>query len=331
MNPLILFSILLSSIIAQWSCVSNADRSNPLDPKSENFNNVGMVTGETRTYYPPSSPISDVEIRMEPGSFITNSNSSGKFLFENVPAGSYIITAQKENYALVENSIGVKLNQTTTVELNLDGLPFILSFSVSSSRISRWFPEEDLLLLDVQARVDDPNGFSDIKLVTFEIPDLSFTDTLEINQSLNTYSKQVLQTQLPNSSLHDILGRQLYLKVQDQAGFECKSQPNFLARVIDVLPEAVFPQGLVVLTKPRPVLIWKANTLSFNYTFSVELLQVYGGVINDLIWFQPDINKTEKSIAVPDSLIDGIYFWRVAIVDDFGNLSRDKERSFRIN
>ncbi|MFQ5771957.1 MAG: carboxypeptidase-like regulatory domain-containing protein, partial [bacterium] len=262
--PVLKIKVILCSILMlQWSCLSNADRNNPLDAKSEHFTNTGTLTGQILTIYSPFDPLSDVEVRMQPENLVSLTNTQGQFLFENVSVGKHFITANKEGFAVVKDTFNVQLGQTTQVQMQLDGLPFISSFSVNTSHISRWFPGDDFLL-EVSAQVNDPDGLSDITLVEVEIPEISFIDTLDITPTPGIYSKRISELQMPNK-LQDVLGRQIFINVQDRPGSETVSQPNFIARIIEQTPAFESPSG-DILNVAKPLLKWKSITLPFNFT-----------------------------------------------------------------
>lgn len=320
--------IIYLSLIGQISCFNNADRTNPLDPKSDNFKNVGSVSGKTLTFYNPFNALSEVEVRMEPGLFVTRTNAVGEFLFNNVPVRNYHISAQKEGFVSPPDSITVLLGQTTAIEFKLDGLPIISSFSIVSCHISRWWPQNDLFLLEIMAEVQDFDGVNDIEMVQFEIPDMSFSDTLQVTQSPGIFMARITESQLPGGNLQNVLGRQLVVKAVDQAGFENSSQPKLLIRIIEQEPRFKSPAG-DSLDVSRPLLKWIPMNLSFNFTYKIEVFRVDEGFSNMVESFT-NIDPAIFSIQVTETLPSGTYFWTVAVVDEFGNWSRSKEASFVI-
>ncbi len=317
-------------LIGLVSCFNDAERNNPLDPKSDNFKKVGAVSGQTFTFYAPFTPLQNVEIRLQPGPFVSKTNAQGQFLINDVPEGRYQITASKEGYALVSDSVDVQVGQTTHADFNLDGLPNVISQSIISCHISRWWPQNDLFLLEIVAQVEDPDGAGDVELVQIQIPELNFLDTLEITQTLGTFMKKIPESKLPGKNLQDVLGREIFLTTLDRAGSQTTSKPNFLARIIELTPETESPQGLVTLQVPTPTLIWKPVTLPFQFSFNVEVVRVDQG-INNTVWTLSNIGNATNSVTVADSLVSGTYFWTISVVDEFGNCSRSKEASFLIN
>lgn len=321
-------TIIFSFVIWQVSCFNNADRTNPLDPKSDNFEDLGSVSGQTLTFYNPFKALADVVLRMTPGTFITKTNANGVFLFNNVPVGNYRISTQKEGFASVADSVTIKAGQTTTVQLNLDALPIILSFSIISCHISRWWPQNDLFLFEIMTEVQDLDGVSDIEFVQFEIPELNFSDTLQVTQSPGLFTTRITESRLPGGNLQNVLGREIMVKAADRVGFENSSQPKFLARIIEQIPIFESPVG-DTLEVSKPLLKWRSMNVPFNFNYKVEVFRVDQGILN-VVDSLTNIDQSTISVRVTETLPPGTYFWTVSVVDEFGNWSRSKEASFFI-
>ncbi|MFQ5707126.1 MAG: carboxypeptidase-like regulatory domain-containing protein [bacterium] len=322
-------ALLCGGWFLQVGCLDSPGRDNPLDPNSGKFENVGSVSGTTLTFFTPFKALGEVEVHMEPGAFVSKSNGQGQFRFDRVPAGKYAVTAQKDGYQAQPESLDVQVGQTATVQLNLDGLPAFNDFSVISCHFNRWWPQTDLFLLEITAQIDDPDGLNDVQLVQVEIAEMAFVDTLTATQTPGIFKAQIRESKLSGGNLHAVLGRKIVLKAHDNAGFTNVSQPKFLARVVDKVPEFDSPIG-VTLQSSRPELKWKPMTLPFAYTFSVEVVRIDFN-INTLVWALSDIDPAITSVTVPDSLVSGNYFWTIAAIDEFGNWSRAKEASFNID
>ncbi len=322
-------TIILMLSLAVNGCLNDADRQNPLDPQSPVFDNVGTVTGRTLTFYAPFTPLPEVEVRMAPAGLLTRSQSSGNFRFERVPAGSYEILATKDGFVTARDSVVVQAGQLASVELNLDGLPAFASARLTSNHTSRWFPLDDLFALQVEARLSDPDGLSDIVLVELDIPELDFVDTLNVTETFGIFERTIVEARLPSRNLQNVLGHAVFLRATDRAGYQNTSEPIFLARVIETTPQTSAPQSFELLDSPRPTLVWQPATVDFNFTYDIQLFRVDFG-LNTFVWGEQNIPDTTESIAVSMDLPDGTYFWTVSIVDEFGNASRSKEASFRI-
>ncbi len=313
-----------------FSCLSDAERKNPFDPESEDFRNEGSVSGRVLTFYQPFSGLSGAAIELNPEGFVSKADADGDFLIANVPPNKYTITARKEGFAVDSDTITVHLGDTSFIELNLDALPILQSVSINSCHISRNFPQNDLFLLEVAATVGDPDGVGDIDLVEIQIPDMNYLDTLDVTETPGVFMKIIPESELPGGNFLEILGQPIFLNALDRRGFKNSSEPKSLARIIEKTPLTNSPNQGENLTDATPLLEWRSADLLFDFNYRVEVERVDFG-LNTPIWSQPDIDKTSTSIAVPDSLVSGVYFWTVSIVDEFGNWSRSKEAPFRIN
>ncbi len=317
-------------VLVICGCLNDADRNNPLDPASPNFKNTGGISGQTLSFYSPFSPIADVEVRLDPGPLLTTSDAQGRFSFANLLAAAYQIRASKDGYAAVFDTVEVPLQQLAQISLNLDALPVITNPRVSSSHISRWWPQTDLYLLAANVRVEDLDGVNDIATIELLIPDLSFVDTLSMTAAPGVFQIQVLESQLPGRNLQEVLGREILIRAKDRAGFNSTSAPQFIARIIEEVPITLSPQGLETVATANPTLQWQALNQPYRFTYRVELYRVDFG-INNLVWQRGEIDRATTEIIVPENLTPGTYFWTIAVVDEFGNLSRSKEASFQVN
>lgn len=323
------YPLLLGGIFLNLCCLDDAERNNPLDPKSNDFENVGRVAGQTLTFYSPFTSIATVDIRLRPGTLVTQTDEDGQFTFEKVPVGKYQVSAAKEGYALASDSIEVILGETRNVRLNLDALPVISGFEVKTAHISRWFPQTELFLLEVAAQVSDPDGVNDVALAYLEIPAISFLDTLLVTQEPGIFRQNIVESRIPGRNLQNIIGLPIFLHVQDKVGFETVSTPKFIARIIEQTPvyESPFDDTLDV---SNPVLSWRPMNLTFQFTYKVDIFRVDQGIVNQVESI-PGINAEEISVQVIQSLPPGDYFWTISVVDEFGNSSRSKEAAFFIN
>jgi len=323
----VILYIFLCLYLWQAGCVSDAERKNPLDPKSDRFDNTGVITGQALTFFAPFSPLTDVEILLQPGPFLAMSDAQGQFRLEDVPTGSYTMTATKEGYATVTDTVVVAAQQNPVLELHLNGLPVISSFSVRSCRINRWPPATASLLLEIDAGVDDPDGVNDIRLVELEVPEIGFRDTLEVTQVRGQFSKVIFETQLPGQNVENMLGREFFVTAHDQGSASTRSDAEFIARIIDVVPVSKSPLGFEAVSTPTPEFIWQPVSVPFDYTFRIDIFsQDLGRDI--LIFSQSGIAASSESFTIPQPISPGNYLWHISVVDAFGNWSRSKPVSF---
>ena len=311
------------------SCLNDADRDNPLDPKSGQFENVGTLRGQVYSYYSPFSPIGGVEIRIAPENRVRTTGSDGIFDFGEIPAGTYEIFASKPGFAPDSAIAEIRLKETSQIELHLDGLPVVQNFSLLSRHVSRWFPVAPLYLLEIEAAISDPDGPGDIERVLLNIPDFGILDTLAATQTVGQFSKTYRAEDLPQQNIQNLIGRDAHIIASDRAGLPVISQPGRLVRIVDTVPLAESPIGLTTIDERRPQLTWRAASVPFNFSYAIELFRNDAG-ITSAAWSRGSIAASDTSVAVATTLTSGIYFWTVSVVDEFGNSSRSKEAAFQV-
>jgi len=320
--------LLISMPLLFLSCLENAERDNPLDPKSSHYESNGTITGIVYNYYPPYSPIADAQILAVPGHYWSTSNEAGQFSLQHIPANNYKIYVSCSGFA--DDSTQIILNKQTIEEIqfNLNGLPQLVSCSVKSGHISRWWPQDDLYLLFAQAEVTDFDGLSDITSVRFKIPQFNFIDSLNRTEDPAIFTATFYEQQLTLKNLHQVLGYPVSLIAEDRLGTACESSLIYIARFIDDTPILLAPRGSQVVNQ-QPVLEWQQFILEFPFTFKIEVIRVDEG-IKTPVWTIESVSSDSVFIQVAESLPNGTYYWTLSAVDEFGNWSRSKEAAFEV-
>ena len=324
-----LFTFFFLFGVIHLRCTKDAERDNPLDPNSGNFVNTGEISGQVLSFYAPFAPLPDVEILVEPASLLLKSDHEGRFAARNLEPGSYKISAQKTGYAGVSDSVSVTAQNNAQVQLHMDGMPFISSFLVRSARISRWFPPDDLLVLEVEATASDPDGTNDINSVRIEIPEIGFADELEVATTLGRFTRTISESRISGKNLYNILGYEIILTATDRNGVQSEMQKKQIVRIIDEIASPISPVGLERITEQRPELTWQSATPPFKFTCRLDLFRNDSGITTS-VWTQSGIAGDLRNIQVANPLTTGRYIWTVAIVDEFGNWSRSKEAAFEV-
>ena len=289
---------------------------------------AGQVTDRSLT------PLPATTVRLVPppeagsAEFTARTDASGTFRMPGVPSGRYAVILERDGYVRPPDSVTVPLGQTTEVMLEMNGLPFFEQITLNTTHISRWWPPDDLYRLDVSVTANDPDPF-DVADVWLELPALSFADTLEETQTPGVFTTNLRPGDIPISTLHQVLGEPIRLLVRDRAGAQVQSLPQSPVRIIDETPLARSPQGLVSVD-PRPLFEWERMTLPFPFTYRVEVVRVDPDIQTAVQSFS-DLPSDTTKVQLATPLDTGEYFWTVAIVDAFGNLSRSKEAGFRID
>ncbi len=324
-------------------CFDHAERTHPFDPRSNDFENEGALTGVVSAFYAPYAPLAGVEVRVQAidslaqgqaavsADFLstTITDAEGAFLLR-LPAASYRVSFRKDKYAVFTDTLLIQTGGIEQVNIALNGLPYADELHLTTTHISQWWPPPfEFFILDIAAEVDDLDGVTDVSRVWLEIPALGFADTLVEATAPGIYSKMLDEVDLPAGGLRSLEGKAFTLHVRDQAGTETVTAPQFLVRVIEPTPNPLLPSGLSSLTNPTPRLTWEAAELPYDFTYRVDVVRVQANIQTTeqtMLSIPPD----SLSIVVPEPLTVGEYFWTVSVVDEFGNRSRSREAGFRI-
>jgi hypothetical protein len=326
MRP-VLFNVasLLALGIASALQACDAHRSNPLDPLSENGGSIAVV-GQVTSFYAPFRPLGGVNVVLNPGQLVVATDSEGRFSFRSVVPGDYIVSVLTDGFDAPAQSISVTPGLPQDVTVRLDALPRVVDANVYSVHISRWWPEEDLYLLTVDASTDDDDGIADLDSAWVTVgADYAFP--LTASQDPGRFMATKDQSELPVRVLDDILGQAIRINVADKAGFNSGRSDFPLVRIIHETPIALSPIDLQIVTG-APTFVWTPPLVPFNHTMEVQVVRVELNV-ETIVETISNIPSTSSTVVGP-SLPAGTYYWVVWIVDQFGNRSRSKQAGYRV-
>lgn len=328
LSKILLFLITTAFLIIN-NCFRDADRDNPLDPKSDLYNAQGSINGNVTSYYPPHVGIEDVELKLIPCYQGAVTDKAGYYQIDRIPGGRYLLIASKPGYAPDSTALTVTNGHQTAHNFKLDALPVLSRPNVISSHISRWFPRPyDLFYIKFQVEVTDPDGANDISSVTIGSEELELEDTLRFSAETGFYQTMIDASTIDENNTGALIGRPVMFSAEDKVGHKSASQPVRLLQIIHETPEAISPAGLQSVNS-TPQLTWKALNPVFLFSYLVEINRTDVPVLTQ-VWSQENIAATDTTITVSDSLETGRYYWTVSIVDEFGNFSRSKEAPFQI-
>ncbi len=308
----------------QLGCLGDVPHDNPLDPRSPQFRNEGRLTGRVTTFYPPRQPLPSVRIDVVPGFWGAMTDEQGQFSMPSLPAGDYLVRARRQGYAPDSAQVTVAPGRPAQIELNLDGLPVFSSATVRSAHISRWWPLDDLYMVVFEAQVSDPDGVADIDqvIVSSLSPSVPLSDTLLPGPQTGLFAISRSARDLPTRSVHELLGQALVFEATDRPGNTYRTDPVFLARVIEPVPDGLTAPDTLRAGQSIP-LRWNQVVLPFSATYRVEMVRNQVGIPPTVVWTAADL--IESQAVVTDSLPAGTYFWTVSVVDSFGDWSRSRE------
>ncbi len=316
-------------VLLVGGCFDGASRTNPLDPRGEEFEGVGAVSGRVTGFYPPFPGLDGVEVRLEPGPVTAMTRDGGAFGLDRLPEGEYILTASRPGYASVVDTCTIRVGETAEVEIRLDGLPAVDHFEIQSVHISRWWPPpQELFRLEVTADVGDPDGLSDIDRVWIEVPAFGLVDTLVASATPGRYLAILQESTLP-VGVESLLGHDHVVYVRDRAGVVTASGARQIARLIAPTPVALTPTSLALLSDAAPLFTWEPLLLVYPYTYRLDVVRVDEN-IQTVVETIENLSPGTESVKAPNPLAAGEYFWTISVVDEFGNRSRSREAGFRI-
>ncbi|HFC36157.1 MAG TPA: hypothetical protein ENJ49_00600 [Candidatus Moranbacteria bacterium] len=309
------------------SCVSDAPHDNPLD--AAHGNKGVRVSGKVLTFYPPFHPVSGAQILLFPDNRIEFSDLQGNFSFGNVQPGVVEIITSAPTYA--SDTLFVNLKTTDKdLLIHLDALPIFEQVKIRSHHLKQWFPVEDTYYLELRVQVGDPDGKGDVSRVFFSVPDLAYKDTLNATAQPGHFEKYLSQEQLPIPNLAQIIGKKFDFQAVDQPGNSAYSHDHFLPRIIEATPQLISPVGLQTVNGDSVVFTWQKIHLNYFFTFKIELFQINLGVFTRVATIDGIPDTEDRFAYSTGNLLSGQYFWRVYIVDEFGDTSGSKEAAFQI-
>ena len=330
-----LCKLILIALCILTGCLGDAERGNPLDPLSDNFSDVGAVAGTVTSFFPPFEGLGGVRVRLTPlaGGVeqVAITDGSGRFSITDTPTGTYQVSTELSGYASVIDTVSVEIGQLAQpLTLPMNGIPTIQATTIHSENLNRWFPQDPLFQLVVEAIVDDPDGLGDIEDVRLVIPSLGYSDTLRVVVGEpGVYRRIFSENELPVSA-QDLLGLPLQLEATDAQGVNGLTNPVQIVRIIDTFPDDDIRPREGEIVGPNPTFVWRIIELpySFSHRVDISFIPVPGQEIPLLRY--SEITPMDTTLAIPDALQEGVYGWTVSAVDAFGNLSRSRPRSFTV-
>lgn len=321
------FLLLLLLLI---SCAKNADRDNPLDSRSGDYETFGRVEGHVYTYYAPFQPITAALITLIPGNQTTISDQAGAFAFANVSPDSYFLTVDYPGYAPDTTEVVIQSNRTTSIQFNLDGLPLLDTLVLNSGFQHEHYPFEPVRMIDVIAKVYDPDGPADIVSVAVVIPEITFKDTLGVSLVIGTFQEKIEEKDLGIDHIEALIGLPVFVEITDKVGNRCRYGPKYLFRVIDHEPVIESPRGSALVGN-QPILKWNALQLPFSFTFKVEIYAISEDqILYPAIYTFSEISSEISEFKLGTKLPSSLYLWFVSIIDQWGNWSRSKPATFQV-
>ena len=299
------------------------ERDNIYDPKSTNYKKTGSLCGFV--FDNNGKELKEAEITLQGEEknniLVTKSGDNGFFKFLDIPLDSYLIKVHKENYREVNFYKRISNYQVETLRITLFPLPYLKNCQIVSYYEERHLLPESLSLL-VNCEIEDNN----LKEGYLFLPTLDTFYLVRIkNQS---YERVILEEEI-NGNFDDLVGKnfKIYLisNFLDTLIFETPP----LIRIIRELPEPLYPINGEI-TSFKPTLIFSSPKFRFTHNFFIKVYYLLNNRFPILCYSDTLISQNDTIVTITDSLIDGLYLWRVGVKDVYGNKGLSKEALFEV-
>jgi hypothetical protein len=153
------------------------------------------------------------------------------------------------------------------------------------------------------------SGFSGNKKLTVTVGGVAVT--VPANMQTQSNGNVVVSFRVPKGSTEGIQT----LVVTDEGGATASVDFTVTKKTLSTTPLPISPKD----SKLRSGIVtfkWQGTTGGTGYTYTLEISQTAG---NGNIWSKSGIAESSYTLTEDEALPKGTYYWRVKIVDDYGN------------
>jgi hypothetical protein len=320
-NTGVFFFNLLSLIFFLSSC--DAPRHNPLDPENPD-NKYYYLTGRILSLSIPHQLISHVEVSWPKQSWQTYSNEGGTFNLEMISPADGWVYFRHPNYFADSLYISWQNRKTVSIEHYLNAIPRMDSLQVYSIILNR-YPSLQTEQVMIRALIVDRDN--DIDTVLAFNDHSNSRQVLAYNINDKWYQKTLSLYDLQVGKSEELVGHPFEIIVKDIYGRTHHAGTLDFQRVLRDEIIFVSPAGNEV-TVPQPILTWQNYSVNFSFTHWVQVFTAE--ITPQLVWEKDQLEATKTTWTVDQPLTMGEYFWVIWAVDEFGNRTRSKPASFKV-
>ena len=322
---LIRFGTIFALSLLLMQCISDAPRTNILDPALSN-NPVIKVEGNV-TRLNATTAIPEAKVFIVGRDARTLTTQSGAYALQaELPDGDYQIGCAAEGFSADTVVVSLKAGSPTKLDFHLNALPEISSVSLLTRHVGSFIPPNQLFA-DLTVTADDPDGFSDIQSVLVEIPAFGFSDTLQFLPLQQQFFIRLTPALVGVNSLERLEGIPIAVIARDSRNAAQHSEGHKISRIIREIPKTTAPNGAAA----QPIqFLWQSFLRPYPFTYRIE---IYPNVNIALppVAIIDEIPSTETTATLTDILSDGEYYWVLYVVDQFGNYSRSVQTPLILN
>jgi hypothetical protein len=304
-------------------CSCEAERFNPLDPKSPNFRDEATIYGSVLDWM--GSPLEGARVEIVPGPYYSVSSLTGQYEVLDVPTGSYTLTASKDGFSADTGQAEATAASPARLDFRLDHLPACTELRATTHNDSNGSGNDFYAVFF--ARIYDSDGWiwGDSVYLTVDTTLIWSMKHLG-GDSCDSFSVLVTDDSLPGRTLEYLVGRSLRVHATDNAGKSSVSDAFGISRIVYESPVAISPSG----TAPQNPVTFKWFTVKgeFDFTYTLTVEETYP---NENTWIVENIPSTTNEYFLGVLLEPGIYRWSIKAVDSFGNTSRSQVVAFMVS
>jgi hypothetical protein len=304
----------------------NAPHDNPLDPSLG-----GNVEGRVLTRRATGIP--NAEVELPTAGRIVRTDSAGSFGLYGLPEGAQELRFAASGYVPESAAMTLQRGRIDTLDVYLDGLPYFQDCRFTTHLQGRGiYPSNPVKSCRFSATASDRDGDSDLDSVWVEIPGIGHAWRLDYDPDQQMFTRTVAAMLLPGRSLETLIGQSVLFKVADRESAVVQAPACYLSRIIEDLPEPVFPNGWADTLSQDTTFIWNRFDHGFWVSYHCEIVRIEsGGPVGVAASFDRPEPQDTTFWYEPSQLAAGDYYWTVEAIDAFGNSARSVEEPFHVN
>ncbi len=203
-----------------------------------------------------------------------------------------------------------------------------ISLQSWSSHITWWgLPDQVTLNLNVAAA--DSDGIDSLWITLNE----DYIGRLVSSGDGIHWTREFQGYELPTGSIEAAVGYRFSMHHKDLAGFTTLDTTFSIERVIKETPYTSFPsRDTLIIQDPAIILEWLPFESDFSFSYAVDIVHWSDSHVPTIVYEESGISSDSlrHQVGVHLNPQPGLFLWSISVVDEFGNRSRSREASFRV-
>jgi len=315
------YSHIIILLLFIHSC--EAPRNNPLDPSNPD-NIYHTINGFIKSQETQRKPISNVSLFWKNQNIITKTDTNGFYSIEIIEPENGWLYCEQEGFWEDSTKIVWEKAKYKSADFFLNSIASPDSLKIFSIVLNRHgtFPTEKI---SVEISVNDLE--KDVDSIYVSIPIKNVRNMLDYNVADKKYGKEFSLYQMNSFSLEELVGQKFDIDAKENYRTSQIITSGTLKRIIWDEVEFISPSNGET-TSQTPILKWKNFNSGFEFSYKLEIYTIE--TFPQLIWSKEKVVKDSTSYTVDTNLNADDYFWVIWAVDEFGNRSRSKPASFKV-